>query len=323
MRKKFVILTILMLTLSILLCSCETSKEHIDDNYDTLCDECGCQLEEEYIDLEKALEDNFPLVRKKMEQIHSQFFGFRYKVYRKEDLSENNLETFTAYYGDNFIKFFYVYTYDSYSSEKKWKLFAIEFDSAKSASEYIVHAFQRDGYGELFQYNNCVFSYYKGRSLLTQGSIEIDGCEYTQDRKILVDGLTSRKAILPNDTRKIDVYAFINSFFIEELVCNEGLQYIGSWAFTNATNLKTVKLNNNLKYIGYKAFFDTGIEYVVIPRSVETILGIAFNNCIIYCEAEEKPSDWYEKCFYEGTTVYYKGEWEYNSEGVPAPIDNN
>ena len=53
---------------------------------------------------------------------------------------------------------------------------------------------------------------------------------------------------------------------------------------------------------------------------------ILFNDEIkieFYNPIKKSPDDSQDFCFYEGTTVYYKGEWEYNSEGVPVPIDNN
>ncbi len=50
-------------------------------------------------------------------------------------------------------------------------------------------------------------------------------------------------------------------------------------AFCEETSLNKLTLGKYITYIGEYAFFGTGIENIVIPDSVETICGSAFNGC--------------------------------------------
>ena len=42
---------------------------------------------------------------------------------------------------------------------------------------------------------------------------------------------------------------------------------------------------------------------------------------IIYCEFDEVPFNWDVDWNPYNITVYWNGEWEYNSEGIPTPIN--
>ena len=315
----------LIIVLMCILCSCQTQeqqKEHIDIDYDFFCDEFGCELENEKINLEELFQNNFSVIRHKMQLIDKVYWDMKYRVYTKEEMPENLVFTCSYLYGEHYTAIAQIYTHNISSGEKNWHFLAVEFDSSQAAKERLEYLVNEQGTIELFQYNNCLISIFKGRSLLFQESVMIDGCEYTKDGFILVDGMTSKKVILPEATRRIDVFAFTGSYSIKEVVCNDNLEHIGAIAFHHS-GLETIILNENLKSIGLEAFSWSKLKYVVIPKNVIEIKNSAFTNCIIYCEVEEKPSGWSENCFSDGTTVYYKGEWEYNSEGVPVPIDNN
>ena len=109
---------------------------------------------------------------------------------------------------------------------------------------------------------------------------------------------------------------------LEYFEANSKLKTIGNRALSENTKLKTVILNEGLEYIGDWAFDECpSLEYVVIPKSVIDIGYLAFTSGILYIEAESKPGKW-DKFFYGGTAkVYWAGEWEYNEEGIPVPIE--
>ena len=50
------------------------------------------------------------------------------------------------------------------------------------------------------------------------------------------------------------------------------------------------------------------------------------NGVIIYCETEEKPSDWsadwdvFGKTSEERLTIYWSRQWEYDANGNPVPL---
>ena len=313
-KKHLIFIFILVL---ILLCSCTNNcSDHSDYNYDLKCDKCGVIIESELVDLEKSLKNNFSIISQKMQSVNDKFFDIKYEIYTKESLSDENKEAHVNVYGEGFTKAANIFTLDVFTGEYEWQLLAIEYESAEAAS---IGLSKLHKHNDLFQYKNCLITHFKGRSLLFQEGIEINGCQYTADGHILVDGYTASKVELPDSVFRIDAYAFTNSYFIKELVCNEKLEKIGFFAFCGATNLKTVKLNNNLESIEMQAFLGTNLEYIVIPESVVKIGYCAFENSVIYCEATSMQSGWDENCFFEGTTVYYKGEWEYNSEGIPTP----
>lgn len=291
----------LIIVLMCILCSCQTQeqqKEHIDIDYDFFCDECGCELENEKINLEELFQNNLSVIRHKMQLIDKVYWDMKYRVYTKEDMPENLVFTCSYLYGEHYTAIAQIYTHNIFSGEKDWHLLAVEFDSSQAAKERLEYLVNEEGAFELFQYNNCIITHFKGRSLLFQESIMIDGCEYTKDGYILVDGMTSKKVILPEVTRRIDVLAFAGSYSIKEVVCNDDLEHISELAFYYS-GLETIKFNENLKSIGSEAFFESKLKYVVIPKSVVKISNSAFpKNCVIFCEVEEKPSGWYENCFF-------------------------
>ena len=76
---------------------------------------------------------------------------------------------------------------------------------------------------------------------------------------------------------------------------------IESESFQNLTTLKVLRFapNSKIKEIGYNAFRGcTNLKYAVIPQSVTKIGNRAFESCsselMIYCEAETRPSGYYE-----------------------------
>lgn len=135
----------------------------------------------------------------------------------------------------------------------------------------------------------------------------------------LVHANMSTELNVPQSVKKIVPTACYRSKTLEVLQCNSSLEVICTKSFSNCYNLKKCILNNNLKKIEKHAFFNcVNLEYVVIPASVEEIESEVFTHGKIFLEGAIKEG--YAKDFASGeATVYYKGQWEYNSEGIPTP----
>lgn len=74
---------------------------------------------------------------------------------------------------------------------------------------------------------------------------------------------------------------------VTSITVPEGITEIGSLAFANMSALKTVNLPSTLTTLGYGAFSNSGIESIVIPASVssmvETPSDTAYNGLFAYC----------------------------------------
>lgn len=202
-------------------------------------------------------------------------------------------------------------------NETQFSWFILEFESIEAASESIQLYSIVDG---IFQYKNCLFSGDVGRMLFIYDVLQADGCDYVNDYKILIDCNDVDKIKLKDTTEFIEVAAGRLCTNLETVYCNKKLKYILDYAFADATNLTHVYLEDNLIMINMYAFYNTNLEYIVIPDSVEYIGSKAFSRGLIFCEADTKPPYWEDDFAIGKTKVYYAGEWEYNSEGIPTPI---
>ncbi|MBQ8371603.1 MAG: leucine-rich repeat domain-containing protein [Clostridia bacterium] len=97
----------------------------------------------------------------------------------------------------------------------------------------------------------------------------------------------------------------IGELIISEAIDVDGKRYdvnsIGKYAFLNNDDIRTV----------------------LIPDGIVAIDRYAFYSCpglTVYCEAQEKPSDWSIYWNVSGSPTYWAGEWEYDTEGKPTPI---
>ena len=107
---------------------------------------------------------------------------------------------------------------------------------------------------------------------------------------------------IPNTVTSIGNYQFVSFDNITKIVIPDSVTSIGVSAFTNCTNLTSI----------------------VIPDSVTSIDSSAFYECsslTIYCEAVSKPSGWNEYWADWGISVYWAGQWEYDAEGNPVPLN--
>ena len=131
-------------------------------------------------------------------------------------------------------------------------------------------------------------------------------------------GLTN--VIIPNSVTSIGDYAFRDCSGLTSITIPESVKSIGAVAFSGCSGLTNVIIPNSVTSIGDSAFRDcsgltsiiipdgvtsiadyafsgcSGLTNVIIPNSVTSIGGYAFDGCsglTIYCEAESKPSGWY------------------------------
>jgi len=98
-------------------------------------------------------------------------------------------------------------------------------------------------------------------------------------------GFKDKKIVIPSSIDGKPVIGIWNNVFekceyIEEVIFEEGCQYIGSCAFAQCPNLKKVKLPKSLLEIGGAAFCkDKAIEEMIIPVRVKRIGVAAFEGC--------------------------------------------
>ena len=173
---------------------------------------------------------------------------------------------------------------------------------------------------------------------LSSGYKKTYGYSFQQNPKI--------KRVETNDDLLIIGYStFYNCRSLEEVVLNEGLKEIGGDAFSSCISLTKINIPSTVKKILRDAFKGcSALEYIIIPDGVEEIGDSAFSRCSsleyvvipdsvlkinnwvfecgnIYCEVAEQPEGW-EKRFASGSAkVYWAGEWEYDENGIPHPIE--
>ena len=82
-----------------------------------------------------------------------------------------------------------------------------------------------------------------------------------------------------NGTEVIGTQAFSGCTKLSRVTIGSGLKMINEEAFHNCKALKTITLPNAVKIIEAKAFYQSGLESIAIPDSVETIRWRAFADC--------------------------------------------
>lgn len=113
--------------------------------------------------------------------------------------------------------------------------------------------------------------------------------------------------------------------YLEKISLPESIKIINDNAFAYCSSLKEIKFSSSLEYIGSGAFRDCiTLKEIVIPSSVTYIGRHAFSDCenlIIYCQAELQPSEWHQNWNSSNRPVYWAGQWEYDSNGNPVPLN--
>jgi hypothetical protein len=74
--------------------------------------------------------------------------------------------------------------------------------------------------------------------------------------------------------------AFAGMRFLENVIIEEGIEYIGESAFLNCQQLTTITIPNSIKKIDGSAFENTGIVDLTLSSQIEYIGDAIFRNCI-------------------------------------------
>lgn len=105
-----------------------------------------------------------------------------------------------------------------------------------------------------------------------------------------------------------------------------GITHIADNAFANMTTLRSVTIGKAVTHVGSSAFENCKLPYVVIPATVKEIgercFYTTYSEFIIFVDMEETGNgcEWGPNWRNQKTRVYYKGEWEYDQNGVPHII---
>ena len=140
----------------------------------------------------------------------------------------------------------------------------------------------------------------------------------TKDKNIL-------SCKINDNTKIINSQAFSNCSYITNIEIPNSVETIEYAAFDGCSSLTSINLPKSLKLISLEAFrYCRSLESVIIPKSVEFVYNSVFEGCSnlsIYCEAESRPNTWNEKWNDSNITVYWAGQWEYDANGNPVPLN--
>ena len=133
----------------------------------------------------------------------------------------------------------------------------------------------------------------------TVSTIMESGFEYSNNNLI--------KVIISKNIKVIEKRAFYSCVNLTtvEFLKNTKLTKIGDSAFECCYNLSGVKLPNSLIYIGDRAFLNTSIHQIIIPKNVAHIGVYAFSNNVENIEQSGFIWD-----FFCESSIY--GEWDEN-----------
>ncbi len=100
--------------------------------------------------------------------------------------------------------------------------------------------------------------------------------------EILIDGKQLSELVIPNGTKVINKFAFMNFDFFKKISLPEGLEIIEERAFENCSSLQSINFPKSLKKLGERAFsscYRLNPESMIIPEGITAIS----NNCFWGC----------------------------------------
>ncbi len=138
----------------------------------------------------------------------------------------------------------------------------------------------------------------------------------------------SLEEVIITKTTEIGDCAFDGCYYIKTFVLPDNLTTIGSYAFSGC-NIKEISIPNSVTTIGDYVFSAChSLTYIVIPSSVESIGKCIFNSMSvtfsldIFIDLSSIPDTWNSEWNDDNYPIYLQGEWEYNDEGIPTPINS-
>ena len=244
------------------------------------------------------------------------------QLFGKNNLSNEIYEELVDYYGfefENAIQLM-LYLYNGDKKETQYKEQIFQFSSSRSARK-VYEKFFKGNISFVLQNNIIYRDCYAVQLLLGQEVDKRYDIILNNDGNILYSGIEFKGTLnVMSEIKEISFGAFRRQK-VTKLVCNSNLEEIAVSAFEFNEELISVRLNDNLKYIGSEAFYGCNkLEWIVIPQSVIFVGEYAFTNGKIFCEIESKPAQWKNNFVAEDAKVYWKNEWEYDENGIPAPI---
>lgn len=88
-----------------------------------------------------------------------------------------------------------------------------------------------------------------------------------------------RAVIIPNTVKTIGTSAFYSCSNLYFIVIPDSVKEIEASAFEDCFNLQNIVISKNLERIGDAAFYDTGIEVIHLPVTIQSIAQNAFSQC--------------------------------------------
>ena len=171
----------------------------------------------------------------------------------------------------------------------------------------------------------------------------------------LFDKCSSLTSIeIPNSIKSIGDYAFYGCSSLTSIEIPDSVTKIGSEVFYECSSLEfnifdnakylgnvqnpylyliesldkditSCNIHHNTKLIAELAFEEcAGLSSIVIPNSVTIICNAAFAGCdnlIFYFESTVLQAGWYMAFDYLNKEMYLGNQWEYDSNGNPAPVN--
>lgn len=284
---------------------------------------CFACNDDEYIDIAELYNKNYnEEVLKELNYnfAYSSIVCNRVILINRLELTDEDYELFSNSIGGfdfvNIIFAFVTITDDDGNSEDDIYILCIECETSSEAKKILNDNDEESIFKVM---NNIFYGNVSGIHLLLGDCIEENGILYDASKENLLRAINQYGVFnVPEGVKEIHYRAFAGENGIEELICNDSLNYIWKHAFLYVNTLKKISFNENLKYIDNYAFYGCNIEYVVIPKGVEYIGNAAFNEGMIFCEQKKKPKKWDDYFYVENAKVYWADEWEYNKYGIPC-----
>lgn len=111
-------------------------------------------------------------------------------------------------------------------------------------------------------------------ALLEDNTIAINGYSGTGKTDIIIPEIIDGLPVT-----SIGDYCFENNTEIEKVTFADTVDYVGQNAFSGCSNLREIVFSDNMSEIRAAAFFESGLEQVILPPSIEVIDEDLFYGC--------------------------------------------